>query len=1133
MTTALREAESELRRGEPAPLHPLQRLLQESLAVSRLREEEDLTREENSKSKMGAEADGNLLHENMEQVSLLLPLAEMKTENTTGKKLKRGNVQKRPKSASIRRATSRTRARPLSARVHGDSGPSLKQCDIPVEVEDTRHQYIGARSPGNPSSVDVLLDSGRSYVVDRNANPHLFPLSDLQPIQHIMHEEEKYNRKQHFTHLPASFRIADPTGGLVQPNVVESASHIQPVRARSKAKKNQSQAAKGLTHCKANGSQNDPQEPPKRRRKKKKVKKSSRTGEKQKLRGKDTMSLVSSSDDDIPIPNPNPNSYDGPSASLSVSEESSRTQKLTKTDQILEERRQCIAQIQESAHNLTQALQESTIGENASTQMHAIGKWYQRTSPASNSSLPAEIGSQMPRQARQLKLASNHNEEKRRPQPTAVEWQQPDDDDDDDDSSSNSSRSSRSSRRSRHLHHSEAALDDPVGQQLHKPATTILERLDSESKRVEILMTTVLDRIHSYELRVKAGLSESSPRLDKMRHQLQQLRTDFERLQKKRSVMEPLRLPSTVPSSVVSANLTFSPRKTSFFVDDHDNTQDDLGSEESGSDARVPVTATREQEETNDTTQYEEEGTRNSSREKEEEKQKQKQKQKEKEKEKEKMEAEENASGMMRVDVSTSSTDLQKVLQTSSSNPSTPKSRHRPMPTATATATSPSLSSRKVLLSLGVGKAGECGIGFDEAMTADYAVREGVLSIQGSLETVTAWQIPALPLEQGRMLSLQAGEDTSLVLLQMAAPLSIVYAWGTARAENLLGPLPAEGPVSSEERRAHQSRLARMIAQSADPSLPKDCFFCVGSPSPNLETRTMRLSEIALGQEHVVAVNAQGNVFTWGNNSFGQLGVGDFLPRDQPTIVPLPDRQSHVAAGDFFSLSHSGRPSEVYAWGCGQQGCLGDGDDKNGNLPGKIKAFHNKVVKLLVAGAEHAAAVISQDMERPISRDLLFLWGSDAFGQLGRGSQRTGGRAVLPSFVYVPEKSAIERVSLGWAHSALVTASGQVYTCGYNHYGQLGNGNYKNSGKFAPLNLPELVGNVACGMGHTLFLTVTGKLWGCGRSMEGQLGFQSQIGRTIPIEIVGENQNEEEPSLIVDAIAAGASHSLVAAHYAF
>ena len=76
------------------------------------------------------------------------------------------------------------------------------------------------------------------------------------------------------------------------------------------------------------------------------------------------------------------------------------------------------------------------------------------------------------------------------------------------------------------------------------------------------------------------------------------------------------------------------------------------------------------------------------------------------------------------------------------------------------------------------------------------------------------------------------------------------------------------------------------------------------------------------------AINEDGEVYTWGDNSVGYLGLNDFVARSTPTLLPFPKKclkvsGSSFSTGETFAILSNG---EIYAWGSNTNGYLGVGD---------------------------------------------------------------------------------------------------------------------------------------------------------------------------------------------------------------
>ncbi|KAJ9574765.1 hypothetical protein L9F63_008079, partial [Diploptera punctata] len=88
--------------------------------------------------------------------------------------------------------------------------------------------------------------------------------------------------------------------------------------------------------------------------------------------------------------------------------------------------------------------------------------------------------------------------------------------------------------------------------------------------------------------------------------------------------------------------------------------------------------------------------------------------------------------------------------------------------------------------------------------------------------------------------------------------------------------------------------------------------------------------QVACGLHHTVLLLQSGEVMTFGSNTYGQLGVGDLLPRGGPTLVKLTSHAVHVAAGSNHTVVLSSK-GEVYTFGSFQKGQLGRPSPASGN----------------------------------------------------------------------------------------------------------------------------------------------------------------------------------------------------------
>jgi alpha-tubulin suppressor-like RCC1 family protein len=147
----------------------------------------------------------------------------------------------------------------------------------------------------------------------------------------------------------------------------------------------------------------------------------------------------------------------------------------------------------------------------------------------------------------------------------------------------------------------------------------------------------------------------------------------------------------------------------------------------------------------------------------------------------------------------------------------------------------------------------------------------------------------------------------------------------------------------------------------------------------------LRVASISCGNYHTVASTADGQLFAWGANADGQLGMGDYEDRAFPHQVPwtFTSGPLQVACGGRHTLI-LGERSEVWSCGCNLHGQLGHGA-RFGTESLKrfieVEALSDESIVLVACGGAHSAAVCDDGG--------LYTWGKNQNGQLGHGGVQT------------------------------------------------------------------------------------------------------------------------------------------------
>lgn len=258
----------------------------------------------------------------------------------------------------------------------------------------------------------------------------------------------------------------------------------------------------------------------------------------------------------------------------------------------------------------------------------------------------------------------------------------------------------------------------------------------------------------------------------------------------------------------------------------------------------------------------------------------------------------------------------------------------------------------------------------------------------------------------------------------------------------------------------------------------------VNQPTPVKILADEAVKEVSLGTDmafgYSAAVTKDGKLYTWGYNGNGELGNGEqgtvaaYWKREPVRI--LEDEKIKticLSQGDGYSAAVT-EGGQLYMWGYNYYGQLGNATTANQVEPVKVLEGI-KVREIEVsAGSGFQSAAIAED-------GSLYLWGRNAYGQLGTGD--TDSRTVP---FKLEQLGKVKTVRLGSNHTAAITEGGELYTWGRNNWGQLGDGSTKDRDK--PVKILDDVVSVEVQNDYTAAVTVDGSLWMWGYNSNGQLG---------------------------------------------
>jgi alpha-tubulin suppressor-like RCC1 family protein len=242
---------------------------------------------------------------------------------------------------------------------------------------------------------------------------------------------------------------------------------------------------------------------------------------------------------------------------------------------------------------------------------------------------------------------------------------------------------------------------------------------------------------------------------------------------------------------------------------------------------------------------------------------------------------------------------------------------------------------------------------------------------------------------------------------------------------------------------------------------------------------------------HVLAVRQNGTAWAWGLNGSGRLGDGTITSRTSPvSVVGGFTDWCQVSAGTSHSLGLR-QNGTAWAWGLNNSGQLGTGTTTARSSPVSVVGGFTDWCQVS-AGSYHSLGV-RQD-------GSAWAWGAGSCGRLGSDTTTNTSSpvSVIGGFTDWCQ------VSAGGCHSLGVRQNGTVWSWGYNHCGQLGDGT--TTSRTSPVSV---VGGftdwcqVSAGGCHSLGVRENGTAWAWGANTNGRLGDGTTTSTSSPVSVVG------------------------------
>jgi alpha-tubulin suppressor-like RCC1 family protein len=183
------------------------------------------------------------------------------------------------------------------------------------------------------------------------------------------------------------------------------------------------------------------------------------------------------------------------------------------------------------------------------------------------------------------------------------------------------------------------------------------------------------------------------------------------------------------------------------------------------------------------------------------------------------------------------------------------------------------------------------------------------------------------------------------------------------------------------------------------------------------------------------AIDAAGNLWAWGSNANGQLGLGSSVT-STPTPTQVPGIANVVSVcGGFFHTLALCADGTVWSWGQRAGGALGTGAAGAATvyLPQQIPAasFSGVALRAIASGDQFSMALDANGH--------IWSWGDNGSGVLGIAAPQGSPSQYAPT--QITALNNVRQIEAGNVRAAALLTNGTVYNWGQNAGGQLGQGN--------------------------------------------------------------------------------------------
>ena len=395
-----------------------------------------------------------------------------------------------------------------------------------------------------------------------------------------------------------------------------------------------------------------------------------------------------------------------------------------------------------------------------------------------------------------------------------------------------------------------------------------------------------------------------------------------------------------------------------------------------------------------------------------------------------------------------------------------------------------------------------------------------VMAKPGDTTAIISWQAPIVSGGQnitGYVLQYQAIGASSWTTVNVAAAATLHTTTGLTNDQTYRVRLAAKTTAGTGDFSnvvlvtPHAKPVITNISPAIGPVAGGQNVTLTGT---NFILKSKKIMQTVNGNGYSLALSADSTIYTWGRNEYGQLGNGVTATNSPVPVAvktagtPMEGKTiTQLSAKVWYALALAS-DGTVYSWGFNSWGQLGNGTSgtaNNASAPVAVKTagtpMEGKTIVQVAAGATHSLALATDG--------TIYAWGKNEYGQLGNDSTTNSPVPVAVKTAGTPmDGKTIIQIHAGYEHSLALASDGTVYVWGRNNSGQLGKNDATDAhipAAVQTLGTPmagKVIVQLAAGNSQSMALASDGTVYTWGWNQYGQLGNGTTTNSRIPVAVV-------------------------------